>query len=424
MFLGGLAAARKYSALTIFSDLSRVHRYLPALVKTTAGSGGIQPTPKRLEPKSSALDRSATLPAVGLNPRPERLEPKSSALDHSATLPRPSKSAAKDSSLLGNRSHKSIPKGCPGSGGIRTTPPKRLEPKSSALDRSATLPVGTSRPWLKPQLAAVGLNPRLEETGAQIQRLRPPPRYPPQEYSKKVALAAVGFEPRLQRLEPKSSALDHSATLPGKLPLFCPSTLQKLRLPWQRWDSNPRLEETGALIQRLRPPPRYPVNYPFLPFHPAEIAVAILRKAHRVRPRIALCSAIAATRVFQKVALAAVGFEPRLQRLEPKSSALDHSATLPATRVFKRLPWQRWDSNPRLEETGALIQRLRPPPRYPVNYPFLPFHPAEIAVAILRKAHRKVRPRIALARQSQPQEYSKGCPGSGGIQPTPKRLEP
>ncbi|KAF4106805.1 hypothetical protein G5714_012795 [Onychostoma macrolepis] len=77
----------------------------------------------------------------------------------------------------------------------------------------------------------------------------------------------------------------------------------------------------------------------------AEIAVAILRKAHRkVRPRIALCSAIAATRVFQKVALAAVG--------------LNHAS----------------------EETGALIQRLRPPPRYPVNYPFLPFHPAEIAV--------------------------------------------
>ncbi len=93
-----------------------------------------------------------------------------------------------------------------------------------------------------------------------------------------------------------------------------------------------------------------------------------------------------------------MGFEPTPpERLEPKSSALDHSATpffffaLPPSRnrdntgrgdssqkpssaakessllgygshksLPRRLSWQRWDSNPRPEETGALIQHLRP----------------------------------------------------------------
>lgn len=101
----------------------------------------------------------------------------------------------------------------------------------------------------------------------------------------KPLLAAEGFEPTPpERLEPKSSALDHSATLPR---LF------------------------------------------FLPFHPPEIeamlAAEILHKNRRVRPRKTLCSAMAATRVFQEGC--------------PGSGGIRTHAP---------------------EETGALIQRLRP----------------------------------------------------------------
>ncbi len=46
-----------------FQTFSSYTQGLPALVKTTAGSVGFEPTPpERLEPKSSALDHSATLP--------------------------------------------------------------------------------------------------------------------------------------------------------------------------------------------------------------------------------------------------------------------------------------------------------------------------------------------------------------------------
>ncbi|GFV65550.1 hypothetical protein TNCV_778361 [Trichonephila clavipes] len=72
--------------------------------------------------------------------------------------------------------------------------------------------------------------------------------------------------------------------------------------------------------------------------------------------------------------LAAVGFEPTpTMRLVPKTSALDHSATLPQQCLidyemyyisdqftFKRDKrkcvlkfWQRWDSNHAYDETGA-----------------------------------------------------------------------
>ncbi|GIY12865.1 hypothetical protein CEXT_329041 [Caerostris extrusa] len=66
-------------------------------------------------------------------------------------------------------------------------------------------------------------------------------------------MAAVGFEPTPpQRLVPKTSALDHSATLPtsaalGKLkPKNQNSSISsfeknKAACAWQRWDSNPRL---------------------------------------------------------------------------------------------------------------------------------------------------------------------------------------
>ncbi len=170
----------------------------------------------------------------------------------------------------------------------------------------------------------------------------------------------MGFEPTPpERLEPKSSALDHSATLP-RFFFFAlppsgnrgntgrgdssqkPSSAAKessllgygshkslpRRLSWQQWDSNPAPEETGALIQHLRPLGPLPPFF-FLSFHPPEIeatlAAEILHKNHRVRPRKALCSAMAATRVFQKGC--------------PGSSGIRTHAP---------------------KETGALIQRLRP----------------------------------------------------------------
>ncbi|GIY62361.1 hypothetical protein CDAR_50111 [Caerostris darwini] len=65
-------------------------------------------------------------------------------------------------------------------------------------------------------------------------------------------MAAVGFEPTPpQRLVPKTSALDHSATLPTsffsrfkmKTKFFRSRFEQKKQATWawQRWDSNPRL---------------------------------------------------------------------------------------------------------------------------------------------------------------------------------------
>ncbi|GIY12866.1 hypothetical protein CEXT_329051 [Caerostris extrusa] len=68
-------------------------------------------------------------------------------------------------------------------------------------------------------------------------------------------MAAVGFEPTPpQRLVPKTSALDHSATLPtfvhslglkkNKTKIL-PFQVSKFKIKpicaWQRWDSNPRL---------------------------------------------------------------------------------------------------------------------------------------------------------------------------------------
>ncbi|GIY12863.1 hypothetical protein CEXT_329021 [Caerostris extrusa] len=64
-------------------------------------------------------------------------------------------------------------------------------------------------------------------------------------------MAAVGFEPTPpQRLVPKTSALDHSATLPTSAPLGLKENQNssissfeqnKAACAWQRWDSNPRL---------------------------------------------------------------------------------------------------------------------------------------------------------------------------------------
>ncbi|KAH3859116.1 hypothetical protein DPMN_101816 [Dreissena polymorpha] len=66
--------------------------------------------------------------AVGFEPTPpKRLVPKTRALDRSATLPC-------DRKVL------NIVKICMAAVGFEPTPPKRLVPKTSALDRSATLP--------------------------------------------------------------------------------------------------------------------------------------------------------------------------------------------------------------------------------------------------------------------------------------------
>ncbi|RXN34708.1 zinc finger RFP isoform X2 [Labeo rohita] len=85
-------------------------------------------------------------------------------------------------------------------------------------------------------------------------------------------LAAVGFEPTpRKRLEPKSSALDHSATLPCRGPFsasphpkdrengghgspsqrpsefFAQAQEPSKNLLWQRWDSNPRPRRDWSL---------------------------------------------------------------------------------------------------------------------------------------------------------------------------------
>ncbi len=78
---------------------------------------------------------------------------------------------------------------------------------------------------------------------------------------------------------------------------------------WQRWNSNPRPPRDWSLnpapyTSRPRYPGRPLFVGPFLSFHPPEIeampAAELLRETRRVRPSKALCSAIAATRVFQK----------------------------------------------------------------------------------------------------------------------------
>src|SRR4029434_4820552 len=91
--------------------------------------------------------------------------------------------------------------------GFEPTPPERLEPKSSALDRSATLP---------------GVSNSSEPSMRKLEW-----RAKPAVFALLVIMAAVGFEPTPpKRLEPESSALDRSATLPGETNSSEPSMRQ------------------------------------------------------------------------------------------------------------------------------------------------------------------------------------------------------
>ena len=105
----------------------------------------------------------------------------------------------------------------------------RLRPERSALDHSAILTRGGSNSWTKSwyQLFCPF------STG-------------------KTRLIVVGFEPTPPKwLVPKTSALDHSATLPCPFLIKRKKTatgllllrywnFQYLNTVWQRWDSNPR----------------------------------------------------------------------------------------------------------------------------------------------------------------------------------------
>ncbi|KAK2876733.1 hypothetical protein Q8A67_020829 [Cirrhinus molitorella] len=102
-----------------------------------------------------------------------------------------------------------------------------------------------------------------------------------------VAAAAVGFKPTPpKRLEPKSSALDRSATLPPCLPA-----------PMEQM---PGQDSTTDFAKKRGKQKRLSLD---------EYAASLLQW---------LPSGIAASRAFQKTALAAVGFEPTPpKRLEP-----------------------------------------------------------------------------------------------------------
>ncbi|GIY12868.1 uncharacterized protein CEXT_329061 [Caerostris extrusa] len=352
--------------------------------------------------KTSALDRSATLPATDIwqrwdsNPRlSKRLVPKTSALDRSATLP------ATISGSGGIRTHASEETGALNQRlrplghatgdavGFEPTPPRRdWCLKTSALDRSATLP--TTDIWQRwdsnPRLrrdwclktsaldrsATLRRRRRLisgsggirthasEETGALNQRLRPLGH----ATGDGLISGSGGIRTHAseetgalnQRLRPLGHATGGDGLcIVSKRKIYIPNktALTKIKFKikpikdiWQRWDSNPRLRRDWCLKnQRLRPlGPRYRRRISGsggIRTHASEETGALNQ---RLRPL---------GHATGDGYLAAVGFEPTPpKRLVPKTSALDRSATLPAT---------RWDSNPRLlEETGALNQRLRP----------------------------------------------------------------
>ena len=105
----------------------------------------------------------------------------------------------------------------------------RLRPERSALDHSAILTRGGQNYWTK----------------SWYQLFSP-------FSTGKTRLIVVGFEPTPPKwLVPKTSALDHSATLPYHFPIKRKKTapgllllrywnFQYLNTVWQRWDSNPR----------------------------------------------------------------------------------------------------------------------------------------------------------------------------------------
>ncbi len=114
MSLADLVAARENVLSQYFQTFLEYTQGLPALVKTTAGSSGIR-TPRLhrgLEPKSSALDHSATLPMWAALYGPNSTLPPSrnkGKANHGASSRNPS-NATEESSLLYHGSHKSLRK--------------------------------------------------------------------------------------------------------------------------------------------------------------------------------------------------------------------------------------------------------------------------------------------------------------------------
>ncbi|GFV65554.1 hypothetical protein TNCV_778401 [Trichonephila clavipes] len=120
--------------------------------------------------------------------------------------------------------------------GFEPTPTMRLVPKTSALDHSATLP----------QHCLIDYEMYYISDQFTFKRDKKKMRFK--------ILAAVGFEPTpTMRLVPKTSALDHSATLPQHCLIdyemyyisdqftFKRDKRKCVLKFWQRWDSNPRL---------------------------------------------------------------------------------------------------------------------------------------------------------------------------------------
>ncbi|GFQ71448.1 hypothetical protein TNCT_679361, partial [Trichonephila clavata] len=142
------------------------------------------------------------------------------------------------------------------------------------------------------------------------------------------------------------------------------------RISWQRWDSNPRPEETGALNQRLRPLGHATVERPLVRSFTAHKLLILQNNVNYSRKSKTYFPGSGGIRTHAPEETGALN-----QRLRPLGHATDER---PLVRSFtahkllilqnnvtilvkaKRISWQRWDSNPRPEETGALNQRLRP----------------------------------------------------------------
>ncbi|GFV65561.1 hypothetical protein TNCV_778471 [Trichonephila clavipes] len=166
-------------------------------------------------------------------------------------------------------------------------------------------------------------------------------------------LAAVGFEPTpTMRLVPKTSALDHSATLPQHCLIdYEMYYIYRINLHL-KGTKKMRFKILAAVgfepTPTITPAPRPLGHIDYEMYYISDQFT--FRREKKMRFKI----------------LAAVGFEPTpTMRLVPKTSALDHSATLPqhlidyemyyiyqftfkGTKKMRFKIWQRWDSNPRL----------------------------------------------------------------------------
>ncbi|VDM44270.1 unnamed protein product [Toxocara canis] len=267
------------------------------------------------------------LTRVGFEPTPpQRLVPKTSALDHSAISP---------GYCQGYRSNAPIEETWEREilnpvalrmtrMGFEPTPPERLVPKTSALDRSA-------------------ISPRISHT----YRFNAPIR------EMALGLTRVGFEPtHPKRLVPKTSALDRSAISPRicnsyrlSAPIKLPSVGTRNSESCVAWfdESGIRThasEETGALNQRLRPLG-----------HLAEIFGAWSDdsgiRTHASEETVAL-------------GLTRLGFERTPpKRLVPKTSALDHSAISPRKPLSYRFnaPIQECHDSKNMNCVGTRISK-------------------------------------------------------------------